>query len=238
MNEYDFVTDDDLDEMYGEQERRGAPAPLPPQVTPLTPPGAQPIGSLNGLPLYPLALAQVPAASSDSLLTRRFGPLPVWGWALTALGTGLGGYFLWQSQKKSVSKNDGEDEGSSSNETQDEEPSSGGRSGWGPSRGSFAQQLNGYFSRKGLSSQVRIFDDADEAKAKGKLKFISPLINITCGESGFKPDRELERLCKRDGLKPVVHQDGTIGLYPAENTKRGREWEKYIDLLRDDGQTV
>lgn len=238
MNENDFVTDDEIDEMYGDQEqgRRAAPAAAP-QVMPLAPTGAQPIGSVNGLPIYPLALAQAPVmtSSGDNFLTRRYGPLPVWGWALTALGTGLGGYFLWQSSQKKVSKNDGDGEG---DDTPAEIPESGGggRGQWRPSRGAFCDQLERYFAGKGLNGKMRVFDDADDAKAKG-LKHVSPLINIKCA-AAFTPDRDLERICKREGLKPAVHQDGTIGLYPAENTKRGREWEKYIDLLRDDGQTV
>lgn len=232
MNENDFVTDDEIDEMYGQEQQRGAPQ-IAPQVTPLMPAGAQPIGSLNGLPLYPIALAQVPpTVPGDNFLTRRYGPLPVWGWALTALGTGIGGYFLWQTSQKKVVKNDGEEE---EEQTQDAGEDTGSR-GWSPSRGAFCDQLSRYFAKKGVANKVRIFNDADDAKAKG-LKHVSPIINIKC-EVAFKPDRDMERLCKRDGLKIEVHPDGTIGLYPAESTKRGRQWEKYVDLLRDDGQTV
>jgi hypothetical protein len=66
---------------------------------------------------------------------------------------------------------------------------------------------------------------------------VSPLINIKC-EGTYKPDKDLVRLCKREGLNPIVHEDGSIGLYPATSGKRAAEWEKYIDLLRDDGQRV
>lgn len=229
LNEYDHVTDEEIDDIYGEHEKRAHA----PQITPIAPAGAQPIGHLNGLPLYPIGLAQAPAPA-DNFLTRKYGPLPVWGWAALAVaGVGTGGYLLWQSQKKVV-KNDSEDDESAPAAEADDEPNA--RGAWHPSRGAFAGQLNRYFARKGMTNKVHIYDDADRAVA-AKLKHVSPLINIKC-ETSFKPDKDLERLCKRDGLKVETHADGTIGLYPAENTKRGREWEKYIDLLRDDGQTV
>ena len=225
MNEQDYVTDDEIDEVYGEPQTQVAP-PLP-----------QPAGSLNGLPVYPIALAQVPPApSGDSFLTRKIGPLPVWGWALAAIGTGVTGYFLWQqSQQKTVSKNDGEDDGESRAELP--EDTGAGREAWGPSRGAFCGQLNKHFTRKGMAGKVDIFDDADKAKASGKFKSVSPLINIKC-EASYKPDKDLVRLCKREGLNPIVHEGGSIGLYPATSGKRAAEWEKYIDLLRDDGQKV
>ena len=233
LDEQDYVTDDEIDEMYGD----GRHTPQPQAMQQPQQSAQQPMGNIGGLPVYSLALAQAPSfppvVGADSLLTRKIGPLPVWGWALTALGTGIGGYFLWQNQKK-VSKNDGE-EG-------EREPlalpeSTGeGRGTWGPSRGVFADQLKKHFMRKGMADKTKVFDDADDAQASGKLKHLSPLINIKC-EVAYKPDKELERLCKREGLSPIVHEDGTIGLYPA-SSKRGREWEKYIDLLRDDGQKV
>lgn len=227
MNEQDYVTDDEIDEVYGEAPQTQVAPPLP-----------QPAGILNGLPVYPIALAQVPPASAgDSLLTRKIGPLPVWGWALAAIGTGVGGYFLWQQSQKAVSKNDGDEEGERSSRPELPEDTGGGREGWSPSRGAFCAQLNKHFTRKGMADKVTIFDDADEAKASGKLKSVSPLINIKC-EASYKPDKDLLRLCKREGLNPIVHEGGSIGLYPATSGKRAAEWEKYIDLLRDDGQKV
>jgi hypothetical protein len=234
MNTQDFVTDDEVDEMFGgdeappQQQRQALPQPVVQQ-------GVQPIGNINGLPVYPLALAQVPpvvgAPVVGDFLTRKYGPLPVWGWALTALGTGLGGYFIWHTTQKKVSKNDGGEDDSEDDETS--EGGGEGRGSWGPSRSAFTDQLNKYFSRKAVKAQV--FHDADDAKKK--LKIVSPLINVKF-DVAYKPDRDLVRLCKREGLKPTVHEDGTIGLYPVQANKRGREWEKYIDLLRDDGQTV
>jgi hypothetical protein len=235
LDEQDYVTDDEIDEMYGDGRHTPQPQAMQQQVMPQA--AAQPMGNINGLPVYPLALAQAPSlpivGGGDNLLTRKVGPLPVWGWALTALGTGIGGYFWWQSSKK-VSKNDSEDEPQGLPAL----PSSTGegRGSWSPSRGVFADQLNKLFQRKGMTEKIKVYDDADEAKATGTLKHLSPLINIKC-EVAYKPDKEMERLCKREGLSPIVHEDGTIGLYPA-SSKRGREWEKYIDLLRDDGQKV
>jgi hypothetical protein len=242
MDEQDFVTDDETDEMFGDGQgapQQQAPQQQAPHRAPVAaqPHGMQPMGNMGGLPVYSLALAQVPALApvgGENLLTRKFGPLPVWGWALTAIGTGIGGYFLWQSQKK-VSKNDGDEDERSATPALPE--STQGAGSWGPSRGQFADQLNKLFTRKGMAEKVKVFDDADEAKASGKLKHLSPLINIKC-EVAYKPDKDFLRLCKRDGLNPIVHEDGTIGLYPAASGKRGQEWEKYIDLLRDDGQKV
>jgi hypothetical protein len=236
IDEQDYVTDDDIDEMYG--DGRHVPQPASQSVThPAPHPMAQPTDSMNGLPVYPLALAQVPpvAAGGDNVLTRKIGPLPLWGWALTAIGTGIGGYFWWQSSKK-VSKNDG-DEDRESPRSLPEDTGGGGGGSWSPSRGGFCEQLNKFFARKGMADKVKIFDDADEAKASGKLKHLSPLINIKC-DGAYKPDKDLLRLCKREGLNPIAHEDGTIGLYPASSGKRSQEWERYIDLLRDDGQKV
>jgi len=228
MNEHDFVTDDETEEMYGDEQEQQAPAVV-------TQPHARPISNMGGLPVYPLSLAQVAPPAEESLLTRKIGPLPVWGWALTAIGTGIGGYFWWQSSQKKVSKNDGdEDERSTPMELPE---STSGSGSWSPSRGSFASQLNKHFMRKGMAEKIKVFDDADEAKASGKLKHLSPLINIKC-EVSYKPDKDLLKICKREGLNPIVHEDGTIGLYPATSGKRAQEWEKYIELLRDDGQKV
>lgn len=225
MNEQDYVTDEEIDEMYGDGPQTQVAQPVP-----------QPAGSLNGLPVYPLALAQVPPApAGDNLLTRKIGPLPVWGWALAAIGTGIGGYYLWQQSQK-VSKNVGNDDDESEKPSLPED-TGGGREAWSPSRGAFCGHLNKHFMRKGMADKVTIFDDADEAKASGKFKSVSPLINIKC-EVSYKPDKDLIRLCKREGLNPIPHEDGSIGLYPATSGKRAQEWEKYIDLLRDDGQKV
>ena len=236
IDEQDYVTDDDIDEMYGDGRHVPQQQPAPQSTMQrASSPVAQPMDSMHGLPVYPLALAQVPSAPGpDNLLTRKIGPLPVWGWALTALGTGLGGYLWWQSSKK-VSKNDGDEGDRDASHSLPEDTSDKGS--WNPSRGAFCEQLTKHFTRKGMADKVKIFDDADQAKASGKLKHLSPLINIKC-DVAYKPDKDLLRLCKREGLNPIGHEDGTIGLYPASSGKRAQEWEKYIDLLRDDGQKV
>jgi hypothetical protein len=227
MNEHDFVTDDETDEMFSGDQQEAPAVAMQSQH--------QPVSNMGGLPVYPLSLAQAPAPQDDNILTRKFGPLPMWGWALTALGTGIGGYLWWQSTQKKVSKNESEDRETSPALPEDTGGSERGT--WGPSRGGFCEQLNKHFMRKGMADKVKIFDDADEAKASGKLKQVSPLINIKC-ESSYKPDKDLIKICKREGLNPIVHEDGAIGLYPASSGKRAQEWEKYIDLLRDDGQKV
>jgi peptidyl-tRNA hydrolase len=50
-------------------------------------------------------------------------------------------------------------------------------------------------------------------------------------------DQAFTRFCRREGLNPSQHADGSIGLYP-HSTKRGKEWEEYVDALRDEGQKV
>jgi hypothetical protein len=47
----------------------------------------------------------------------------------------------------------------------------------------------------------------------------------------------LGKLTRREGLYPVRNGD-VVGLYPVEGSKRGREWERYVDDLRDEGQKV
>lgn len=230
MNEQDYVTDDETDEMF-EDERQAHHAPVAMQ-------SQQPMANMSGLSVYPLALAQTPsmtAPGGESFFTKKVGPLPVWGWALTALGTGIGGYFLWQSSKK-VSKNGDDDEDREKGLASLPSEGASGSGSWNPSRGQFAEHLNKLFMRKGMADKVKIFEDADEAKSSGKLKHLSPLINIKC-DVAYKPDKDFLKLCKREGLNPIVHEDGTIGLYPGTG-KRGQEWEKYVDILRDDGQKI
>jgi hypothetical protein len=233
MNENVFVNDDDIEDIYGAPQQHATAQQVQQQQGSM--------GSLNGMPVYSLSLAQVPALSpamgqvpGESLLTRRYGPLPVWGWALGALGVGVGGYFFWQNQQKSVSKNGSEGE-SRERELSSVDESPSATQGWSPSRSGFCEQIKKHFMRKGMSDSVEIFEDADTAKKK--LKQVSPLINIKCSAT-YKPDADLVKICKREGLNPIVHEDKTIGLYPIAGAKRGKAWEEYIDLLRDDGQTV
>ncbi len=189
------------------------------------------------LPFYPLSpsqqypLAQVPptgpATASEPVLTRRIGPLPVWGWALlTVVGGGVGYYFYSQKDEKKVTRNRG-----SSNEGMgdDAEPSTGFRT----SRSEFADKLHGHLRKNGMAEKVTIYRDADEAKKK--LKQVSPLVTIKCQMR--PPLKELDRFAKREGLTAIEHDDNAVGCYPRGGNK-GKAWEDYTDALRDDGQEV
>jgi len=232
MNEHDVVTDEEIDQMYDPQQQQQMATTMLP---------AQPMAVIDGVPVYPMSLAQVPAlsppqsAQSENIFTKKLGPLPVWGWGLGALVLGVGGFYIWQMQSKKVEKNsaDGGDREDGHSTTA---LPSGDDGGWGPSRSRFAEALSKHFMRAGMADRVTVYDDADEAKAKG-LKHVSPLLNIKA-EGGYKVDKELAKLCKREGLNPIAHEDGSIGLYPVSSGKRGKAWEEYIDLLRDDGQKV
>jgi hypothetical protein len=117
-------------------------------------------------------------------------------------------------------------------------PSEGSNGGWEPSRSRFAELLERYYQRQGHAQHAKVWHDAEDAKSKGKLKFVSPLVNVEVKDSKMvKVDPALTRFCRREGLNPVAHSDGSIGLYP-HNSKRGKAWEEYIDALRDDGQKV
>lgn len=194
------------------------------------------------LQFYPLSLAQVQPAQPQAPLMKKVGPLPMWAW-LAIGGTAVGaGYLLYKNRKTEPSSSD-EEEGSSrpsggllkmlgAGGGGDED--SGG--GWGPSRSAFAGRLTEYFRKKGFEEHVVVWHDADEARAGG-MTHVSPLINIQVKGGGVKCDTALQRFCRREGLNPVAHVDGSIGLYPHTG-KRAKEWEEYIDALRDDGQSV
>jgi hypothetical protein len=226
-----MYTDDEIDGMFApwaEEEEEVVSMATPVAAAP-TP--AAPLGTFEGLPLYPLA--QVPPApapaqtTGTTFFTQKLGPLPVWAWALGLAGTAAGGYFFW-TQTRKVSANTGE---SKDDEAGHALPADTESSGWRPSRTEFAGQLNRFFTRKGLSGKVHIYPDADEAS--GKLKQVSPLVNVKW--DGYKADKELEKLCKREGLSVIAHE-GSVGFYPAASGKKAKAWEEYIDLLRDDGQ--
>jgi hypothetical protein len=89
--------------------------------------------------------------------------------------------------------------------------------------------------RKGLATRCKVYTDADDAEHDKDLKTVSPLITIKVTGTKIKVEKDLDRMCKREGLSPTVHEDGSIGLYPT-TSKRGKEWEEYVDALRDDGQ--
>jgi len=238
----DYLSDSELDSMFDEpQTRERETAATGTAIVPMPPP----------VPLYPLALAgagQVPNGASNGsplaqFATKKWGPLPAWAWLLIGGGVSAAGYLYWSSRK--TTPNGSSDEDSSSRPSIGDvmanamrataAPSSGA---WSPSRSRFAEQLERYFQKKGMSDQLTVWHDADDAKKKGKIVFVSPLINVEVKKGAtVKVDPALVRFCRREGLNPVASQDGHIGLYP-HSSKRGKEWEEYVDALRDEGQTV
>lgn len=247
---HDFFSDEELDRMF--DDPRQEPATAPRSAAAIVP---QP----EPVPLYSLALAhQQPAQpqvaqpvgaapqsaaqqAPNGLLKKKMGPLPLWAWGVMALGVGGTGFFAWKSMKKNPSSSDseGSSESPKIGEIISKALTGGGSSSsssWEPSRSRFADQLNRYFSRKGQSQHVKVWHDAEEAQASG-MKHLSPLINVQVKHGTVKLDQALTRFCRREGLNPVEHPDGSIGLYP-HNSKRGKEWEEYIDALRDDGQKI
>lgn len=230
-----IYTDEELSEIEGydeDDEESAAPmvAAHGSSGAPMQAPGA--------IPLYPLSLAHLgqqpsPAAGMLGFVKKKVGPLPVWAWAALGVGVAGGGWYFLSRRKKSE---DSGEEGSASLSQND----SGGDSapaGWSPSRSSFAAQLQRFFDKKGLTQAVVVWHDAEDAQRKGKLKFVSPLINVQVKDKSVKVDAALQKFCRREGLNPTQHDDGSIGLYPHTG-KRGKAWEDYVDALRDDGQQV
>lgn len=226
------MTDEEIDAMfesdYGEMTEE-APVPPPREQSALAP--------VPVVPLFPITLAQAQAPPSEEnggLIRKRIGGVPVWGWGLIGIGLGGAGWFYWKSQQRLQPNEPTNDEPALGDRVSLEE---GASTGWRPSRSAFGDQLRKYFARKGHAQHVVVWDDAEDAQKQGKMKFVSPLINIQVKGGTVKADAALTRFCRRDGLNPVQHQDGSIGLYP-HSSKRGKEWEEYIDALRDEGQKV
>lgn len=190
---------------------------MPQQMNPYLP---QP---LPVLPLPP-GLGQ----AEEPFLQRKVGGLPVWMWGLIVAGGGTAAYFVMR-EKKDESKSASSKAAIAKTEPKRLERNKS--SDWSPSRGRFVDALSKKFSGK----FEKVYDDADEAKAS--FKTVSPLINVKA-KPGYQIDKAFESFCKADGLHPVMHDDNEIGIYPADGTAKGREWEEYVDALRDDGQTV
>lgn len=220
MREDDYISDEQIDALYNDAglvPAGRAPAPVPTlDAYPMAPPMAP-------APIYPIPLAQVP--TEEPIYARRVAGIPVWGWGIGALVLG-GGAWLLINKPKGVQANPAPSAAP--------EPEGEPKSKWAPSRSRFGDVVKRHFQRRGIVDKVTIYTDADEAKKK--LKQVSPLITIKV-DTTYKVDKDLDKLCRREGLQPIAHGDGSIGLYPTES-KRGREWEEYIDALRDDGQTV
>lgn len=230
-----ILTDDEIDNMYGDlgYEDSSQGPPEPPEGV-----AEESAQNSNGITLYPLTLAQPPA--QEGWVQKKLLGMPVWGWGLLGLGTAIGGY-LWYQHGRTKKNGEDADEKPKRNEADSETTAlaeNAGRGGWQPGRTQVVETLKRYYAKKGMSGKVVIWHDADEAKAKSGMKQLSPLVNVQPAKGAkLKVEKDLQRLVKREGLNPIQHADGSIGLYPAEG-KRGREWEEYVDALRDDGQQV
>lgn len=200
------------------------PMPQPPQMQ-------RQMQQMNPYQASPFVLPLPPGLGTvpeEPFFKRKIGGLPVWAWGLIAAGGGTVAYFAMRDKKDITEKKAAAAKSKASPKRLTENRSS---EGWSPSRGRFADALEKKFSGK----FEKVYDNAEDAVAS--FKTVSPLINVKA-KAGYKIDKAFESFCKADGLHPVMHDDNEIGLYPAEGTARGREWEEYVDALRDDGQTV
>lgn len=229
----EHLTDDQIDNMfsdrYDDPVMESAPDPTIVEDYPR-------------MDVYPLALAQAPASPAPTsgivgFITRPMGPMPLWAWVLLGGSVAGAGYLLMNKSSSDSSSSDDDDESASKPRVGDVVPNDGSPNEWGPSRSRFAQQLEGYLTKKGHGSSAKVWHDAEDARGAG-MTTVSPLINIQIKGDPVKVDVAMQRFCRRDGLNPVQHADGSIGLYPHSGSKRGKEWESYVDALRDDGQTI
>jgi len=175
---------------------------------------------------------QMALAAPDGWALRKVGPLPVWAWALIAAAGGGAAWFYFT--RKKIEKNDSDDDDDQVTSSPEPEESKG-RSSWGPSRSRVAEKIEKHLKTNGKAPNVTVYSDADEAKKF--VKTPSPLVTIKPKTGAFETDEQLKKILSREGLYANKHEDGSIGLYPA-TSRRGREWEKYIDALRDEGQSV
>ncbi len=224
MDEFDQIEGEYLERI---QARR---ASAQQQAYPLAPmPVAAQPPPVPAIPLYDISLAQAPEQTSqESLLTRRVAGLPVWGWGLIGTAAVGAGWYLWKQGK--VAPNLPESAPSAPRLPQAPE-------GWSPSRTRFGESLGSWMARRSIPSRdVTVYTDADDAKRH--VKPVSPLVTIKCAASVKMPMDELQKFCAEQGLCATEHGDGVIGFYPADSGDRAREWESYIDALRDEGQTI
>lgn len=219
-------------------------APPPPPPVPLYDPMQVQVLGYPGMGTNGNGVTAPEERGVMGFLKRRWGPMPAWAWLLVGGGVAGGGYWYWRKSQSAPKKND-------SDEDEDEPPKLGQRmpmlpndggeergGGWGPSRSGFAQRLQDYFDKKGLAPHVVVWHDAEDARDKGKMRVLSPLVNVQVKDAKtVKVDTALQRWARREGLDPRMHQDGSIGFYPHTG-KRGKAWESYVDDLRDDGQSV
>jgi len=221
MDEFDQIENEYL-QRY---EDRHPPVP---QQYPLVPVAA-PLPQPAAIPLYDISLAQAPEQpSQENLLTRRVAGLPVWGWGLIGTAAVGAGWYLWKQGK--VTENPTEPAPAAPRLPEAPEA-------WSPSRTRFGESLGSWMARRSIPGRdVTVYTDADDAKRH--VKPVSPLVTVKCAASVKMPMEELQKFCAEEGLCATDHGEGVIGFYPAESGNRAREWESYIDALRDEGQTV
>jgi len=244
-------TMDEIDEMeneYFERQAASEQAMLAEGGHPMT------VQGIDGMPqqyyapegqrYYPLSLAQgvlpgtigptgpVQPATDGNILTARYAGVPGWGWGLITIGVLGGGYYLYKHGMTTPNEGEKDDD-----DRPALPPPPADEGGWSPSRTRFGHQLTSFIGKRGLPAKdIKVYTDADEAKRY--CKPVSPLITLKCSTSTTLPMADLEKLCKKEGLTATDHGSGVVGLYPNPTGKRGRAWERYIDDLRDDGQTV
>jgi len=228
------------------------PYPLAPQMAPAVyqpafhqgpypyPAGTYPmdIVSPNTNPMPWAGPYHDPSMSGDddeeNILLKKYGGLPVWGWALAAAAVGGVGFVVYQKVLKKkepgpITENDASD----SDGDGDDNISPNRSEGWSPSRSRFGKQIEQFLKDQKIRG-VKIYIDADEA-AKS-IKRPSPLINLRAPKtSGLMGNHSFITMCNAEGLHPVESEDGVIGLCPNKS-KRGKAYEQYVHDLRDDGQ--
>ena len=166
----------------------------------------------------------------DNILTKKYGGVPVWGWAIAAAAVGGIGFVVYKTvlQKNepgAPATSDADDDGESL-----ERNKSGA---WAPSRSGFGSRIDDFLKEQKVRG-AKVYIDADEA-AKS-IRTPSPLINMRVPQSvSLHTNPAFVALCAAEGLKPISTVDGIVGLYPNKS-KRGKAWEQYTDDLRGDGQ--
>lgn len=199
--------------------------------------------------MVPVPVGQAPApagpATGGGWLRQDVAGMPVWALLLGLTALGGGGYYLFTRAKAKAMDGDDDDgveanpPSSSGGGSSGSSSSSSSGSNWAPSRSRTAEQVKKWLKARNADSDVReVFEDADDALSKG-VKNPSPLINLKVkGNAKLHEDENFRRWARRQGLNPVRIDRTTVGLVPADNTKRGAEWESYVDALREEGQKV
>ncbi len=215
----------------------GQPVQVPPGLVPV-PAAPQPGGAPGG---------------GQGLLRREIQGIPVWAILLGVAAVGGGGYYFYTKAKADANDGGDDDESesvrpnrsssTSSSRSSDDGESHGAtsarsRSRWSPSRSRVAERAQKWLTERNQGDGLTVFHDADVAMSKG-IKNPSPLINLKVRQSSeLDKNTDFKKWARREGLDAVRINRTTIGLVPAQNTKRGVEWESYIDALREEGQRV